>query len=381
MSDIRFIEAQGNLLDAAITEADRQKQAPFLKRGRSPRRPRGRSALVGIAVAAVVAGCAVAAGLLSSGQRLAIGRVDCYYGTGFLSTNGLNTGSSDAIATNATLIAGETPTTLCQQDFRQYSDYTLTNEYGFVPVHDPQLLACKKNATTAAVFIASGTSNQCEQLGLTPLPSDFAAASDSARALATDLQKLYLSRDCWAPDAFVPIAEHALRQHGFEGWRVVVSKDSGLFGGGRCAQVSAPNPNSNYSPLAFQSLDGVDRTLTLGLSIPRSLNLLINQVDEKLGADLGSRCYSRAGVRTLIDRTFASSGMTPKVAITTMANGGKGFSWGTAAETHHYAKNCPVLADVWPTHSDQTVLVWLNARNGTYLRGYTNPPLADFQTS
>jgi len=386
MSDNRFIRAQGDLLEAAITEASNRKPDSVPTRVRSFLRPRTRTAAVGVALALAVAGCAVAVlatGVLGSSQRLAVGKVDCYYGTGSTTPGGLLRGGSDALVTGATLLAGETPTAFCQQDIKQYSPSALESA-GIRPVHNPQLVACEKTATTAAVFIASGAADQCQQLGLKPLPSDFAAASASVRALASQLQKLYLSRDCWQPSAFARVAQQALAEHGFTGWRVVLPKAGNMpndspIGLGQCAELMAPNPNSGFS---FQSLDGVNRTLDLGLGIPRSLNALINPVDDKLSADLWQRCYSRAGVRALVDQAFASSGMTPRIAITSNPNGGEGFSFGTAAETHHYAHDCPILFESWPTLNDREVLVWLNARNGTYLRPYTgDPPLADFHSS
>ena len=66
MSEIRFIEAQGDLLDAAMPRPPRRKPETVLTRLRSRLRPHKRFAVV--VVALVVAGCAAAAatGLLGS---------------------------------------------------------------------------------------------------------------------------------------------------------------------------------------------------------------------------------------------------------------------------------------------------------------------------
>jgi hypothetical protein len=177
-----------------------------------------------------------------------------------------------------------------------------------------------------------------------------------------------------------------LAQDGFTSWRVRLPaklefpSDDPPPGVGQCAQFSAPDPSALASD---QSLNGVNRTLTLGLTIPRSLNTLIAREDSMLSADLWRHCYSRTAVFALIDHAFASTRMTVKIAVTTNPNGGKGFSWGTKADARHYAADCPILFDAWPTLNDRTMLVWLNAHNGTYIKPFSPgpPPEADFHTS
>jgi hypothetical protein len=376
MSEIRFIQAQGDLLDAAIAEASERPPETVLTRLRLLLRPRKRLAVVAVALA--VAGCGVAAAtgaFSSSNASLAAGLVDCYYGTGPTSSGAVTPGGTDALVTHVPLPAGETPSAVCRQAFEGYSQSALRG-FGLLPVHNPRLIACRKNAATIAVFFASGSADQCQDLGLTPLTQGFAAASASAHALATKLQTLYRSRDCWQPRAFVRVAKARLVQYGFTGWRVVLPKPGEAFtmlGTGRCAVFSISD--------ASQSLQGVNRTLSLGLGSPRSISALITGVDDKLAAQQWSSCYSRASVRTLVGKEYASSPMTPKIAVTTNPNGYPGFSWGTVAEARHYQRGCLILVYSWPTINDRTVLVWFMSRNGTHTRATGHPPpLVDFHS-
>jgi hypothetical protein len=73
--------------------------------------------------------------------------------------------------------------------------------------------------------------------------------------------------------------------------------------------------------------------------------------------------------------------MTPKIAITTNPNGGKGFSWGTQAEARHYQSGCLNLEDASPSTDDRTIYVWFISRYGTHIRAFATPepPLRDFR--
>jgi hypothetical protein len=379
MSDIRFIQAQGDLLDAAIAEASRRRPMTPLMRLRSRLRPRKTLAVV--VVALVVAGCGVAAatGVFSSGDRTVIGMVDCYYGTAVGGSGANVSGDSDALVIGATLFAGQTPSALCRQRFDGYSASALKSG-GLRPVRNPRLVSCLQNATTAAVFIASGVADQCQQSGFSPLPRSFADVS-AVRGLAAQLRELYLSRDCWQPRAFARVARSTLVRYGFNDWRVVFEKESSktlTMIGGRCAVLPPSNPRGGA---VYQPLDGVNRTLDLDRGIPRSTNALVDRVDKELSAAAWSRCYSARGLRKLVDHAFASSGMAPRIAVTANPDASPGFSWGTKAESLHFGRGCPVLESSWPTIDDRAVLVWFIARNGTRIRGGgVNPPLSAFHS-
>ncbi len=314
-----------------------------------------------------------------STARLAIGKVDCYDGTGPTNSAVAFPKNSDALMTNVVLLAGEAPTAACLTDFETDYQPASLKPFRLWPVSRLKLIACQENATTAAVFIASGNADQCQHLGLAPLPRGFAAAAASAQALANQLRKLYLSRDCWQPRAFARQARATLDKYGYTEWRVVLPmpyKTYSFLGAGQCAAITVPGPNSGDS---FQSLDGSTRTLEVDLGIPLSTNRSITRADNELAAKQWSSCYRPSTIKTILEKAFASSRMTPKIAITTNPNGSPGFSWGTSAEARHYQADCLNLFDSWPTPNDRTVLVWFIARNGTPIptNGYP-PPLADF---
>jgi hypothetical protein len=382
MSEIRFITAQGDLLDAAIAKApSRQPRAAgrWLQR---LLRPRKRAAAV--VVALVVAGCGVAAAtgaFSASSARLAAGTVNCYYGTGLTSARAKTPHRSDALIQDLSLIAGQSPTQACRVHLEASNGYTPADLRGFglVPVHDPKFIACVKTPTSTSVFISSGKADQCRELGLKPLPHSFAAASASVQSLASQLSKLYLSRNCWAPNAFVSEARATVENNGFTGWRVVLEKphppskaSAAILG--RCGGFAGVDANA--------SLDGDNRTLDLSLATPLSTNRFVSRAESQIGSKQETVCYRASTIRTVVEKAFLSSGMTPKIAITTNPNGGKGFSWGTRAEARHYQKGCLNLVDVEPATNDKTAYVWFMSRYGTYIRPNATfePPIRDFHS-
>jgi hypothetical protein len=379
MSDIRFIQAQGDLLNAAIAKVSDSRSETALKRLRSLFR--SRTGIAGVVVALAVAGCGVAAAtgaFSSSSARLAAGLVDCYYGTGLTSPGAKTPDVSDALITGMSLTVGQSPTQACRAHFKPSNGYTPADLRGFglVPVHDPKFIACVKNPTTTSVFISSGHADQCQMLGLKPLPQNFTVASASVHDLARQLNKVYLSRDCWAPSAFVSKARATLEKNGFTDWRVVLQKaqsptQSMAAIQGRCGAFAITDANG--------SLVGKTRTLELDLAPPVSIQKAIARFNNTVGAASATVCYRPSTISTVVDKAFASSGMTPRIAITTNPNGGNGFSWGTKAEARHYQRGCLNGMDAEPATNDKTVYVWFMSRYGTYIRPYGGePPLKDF---
>jgi hypothetical protein len=373
MSEIRFIDAQGDLLDRAIAGACARRPATRMSRLGKLGRPHKRLMIVLVAI--VVAGCAAVAAtqLLGSSERLLLGRVDCYYGTN--AKHGLDVG--------ATLISGETPQSWCKQEFRSYTRADL-REFGVTPVRNPALVACRKNATTIAVFITSGRANQCDHIGLTPLPPTFNAASASVHALAQKLRSIYVARDCWSAHGFANALRSALVQNGFANWRIVMPRpyrnpgDSPM-GLGRCADFSS----GSYLGNPYQALDGINRTLNLGFGIARSSMALVNRLSRELTADMWRSCYSRAGARALVARALAGTGLTPKFAITVNPNdphNGPGFSFGSTAHNRHFQNGCVQQEEVWPALNAHVEYVWLIALHGRALQQAEDPPASYFHS-
>jgi hypothetical protein len=396
MSEIRFIREQGDLLDAAIARAPAPKPATPLTRIRSLIQPHKRIAAVVVALA--VAGCAAVAATSLSGstERLALGRVNCYYGT---TMHGHVLGQhSDALTFDATLVGGETPESFCLQRFSSYSADEL-REFGLTPVHDPQLIACLKNATTIAVLIASGQADQCQHVGLTRLPKATNAAFASVHRLGNALRSLYLSRNCWSAPAFTKAVRLLMLRHGLGSWRIILPRPKPYVDGpppgtgGDCAIfVSSGNP---YLGNPYQALDGLSRTFTFVLGMSRSDEERWNQQLEKLTNETWARCYSPAAARTLVDRMFAGTGLTPRIAITAPINrgfhfalgpagpestgpGSKVFRAGQRAKERYFLSGCAIQPMLWIGTDDHFVDVWLTARHGRFIKFGTYPPPASY---
>jgi len=395
MNEIRFIREQGDLLDAAIAQAAARKRPTVLARIRSVIQPHKRIAAVVVALA--VAGCAAVAATSLSGstERLALGRVNCYYGT---TMRGHVAGQeTDALGIGATLVNGETPQSWCSQEFSSYSPHSL-REAGLTPVHDPRLIACRKDATTIAVLIASGKANQCKSVGLAPLPKTTEAAFSSAHALGKALRSLYLSRNCWSAPAFTKAVRTIMVAHGLGTWRIIVPRlkayaDSPPPGtGGDCAAFVYPNP---YLGNPYQSLDGLNRTFTFEIGMSHSDYERWNRLLDTLTNETWARCYTPAAARRLVDQTFAGTGLTPRIAITTPIDRGARFVQGPAgpestgpgsrafraaqrAKERHLLDGCAIQPMLWIATDDHFVDVWLTARHGRFIKFGTYPPPASY---
>lgn len=395
MTEIRFIREQGDLLEAAIAQAPARRPATLLTRVRSLIQPHKRIAVVIVALA--VAGCAAVAATSLSGptERLALGRVNCYYGTTM--RGNLGGTHSDALDIGATLVSGETPQSWCRQAFSSYAPRGL-REAGLTPVHDPQLIACRKSAITIAVLIASGKANQCQHLGLTLLPKTTRSAFASVHALSSALRALYFSRNCWSATAFTKAVRTILERHGLGSWRIVAPRPGPYVGGppagtgGDCADFVYPNP---YVGNPYQSLDALNRTFNFGLGMSHSDYELWNRTLDKLTSETWARCYSAAQTRILVDRTFAGTGLAPRIAITAPINRGfnfaqgprlpglpRGFRAAQRAEEHHFLSGCAIQPMLWIATNDRFVDVWLTTRHGRFIKfGTYPPPSSYFQSS
>jgi hypothetical protein len=385
MSQIRFISEQGDLLDAAIAQAPGRRPVTLLARIRSIIQPHKRIAAVVVAMA--VAGCAAAAvtGLSGSTERLALGRVNCYYGT---KLGSLHSQPTDALDSNATLVSGETPQAWCREVFSRYSPHVL-RQIGLTPVHDPQLIACRKSAATIAVLIASGKTDQCQHLGLAPLPKATKTAFTSVHALGGALRSLYFSRNCWSASAFTKAVRGMLVRHGLASWRIIPPRTQAYVGGppagtgGDCAVFVYPNP---YLGNPYQSLDGPTRTFRFGLGMSHSDYELWNRLGNKLTTETWARCYSPTQARVLMNQTFAGTGLAPRIAVTAPNNRGFHFSSGPGgpgstafeaaqrAKERHFLSGCAIQPMLWIGTNDRFVDIWLTARHGRWIKFGTYPP-------
>jgi hypothetical protein len=382
MSEIRFISEQGDLLEAAITEASVRQPTTPMTRIRQLVRPHKRLAAVIVALA--LAGCAAVAAtsLGSPTQRLLFGRVDCYYGT-TLKAAGAVFGGSEA------LISGETPQASCRA-FKWYKPAgSRQSSVGQAP--DPQLIACRQNATTIAVFIASGKADQCQHLGLAPLPRTYNSASKAILSLGAALKSLYFSRNCWSAAAFASAVHTILIRQGFANWRILApnpkaqASGSPAGTGGRCAVFVLPDP---YIGNPYLSLNGPKRSFSFALGMSLSDHELSQRLTNTLTAATWRRCYSPSEAAALTARVFAGTGLTPRLAVTTRIHRGRVFPLTpgsppqVADKEHHFQLGCVIQPEIWIASNDRFADVWLKALHGQPIRfGTYPPPMSYFHSS
>jgi hypothetical protein len=390
----RESQRRGESPENAINEPTASHPTSLASRARQFVRPHKRLGIFVIAL--VVTGCAAVAAtsLTASSERLALGRVDCYYGT-YLSKPWSK--PTDVLNIDATLVNGESPQAWCRQDFRGYSPAGL-RQLHLTPVKDPKLVACRKNATTIAVLFASGRSDQCKHLGLAPLPRSYAAASSTARSLGTALRALYFKRNCWAPRPFAAAVRKLLAEHDLGSWRVFMpaplhrSQSYNPLPGtyAQCSVFIYPNP---YLGNPYQSIDGPNRSFTFELGMSHSDYELWNRVLNKLIAQTWRTCYTASAARALVDRAFAGTGRTVRLAVTRPPDPSLNFlvtgklsnriprqiRQRGASEEHHYKLGCVIQPMIWLGANDKFTDVWLTVRHGRWIKaGSYAPPNSYF---
>jgi hypothetical protein len=357
MSQIPFLNELGDALDTAIARQGRRAG------GRGPRFRGRRHTVVfaALAIAVLGGGAAVAATLLNTGQKLADGRVNCYYSTAPL--RALH-GAPDR---GTGIVSGDSPIAICRQAFQ--SDMHFGNVPPGTKPGPHVFVACRATSTTVNVYFSDGRPAQCERLKQSPLPLTYAAATRQLKALSARLATIQQHRGCESPRAMAQQVQQALTAVGLDGWRISVPPaqtparwDVGPAGtGGTCgslAQASWVN-----TPKASAPLFSNDRVISISLGPPESTATRMYHAIGRLYQETYEHCYTPASVRPLVRRAFAPLGM--QVRFATAANQ-KGTQYERASQ-RLYERGCVRFNTAYPGNNNHYADVLLIAKNAPQL--------------
>jgi hypothetical protein len=234
MSEIQFVNALGDAIEAAIAE-----RASSRDRRRSRRWVlRGRGRLI-VALAVLLLGGAAFAATLQSSRSLATAGLACYEGTG-----------TDASAYYDVENHGRSPQAACAEVFRASGPRALA-------APGVQLIACVDPHGYVAVFRSNGAPGQCTGLRMSPLQTaSYALAEAGVQRLLRQLRPLTRGGACVPAHTLEADADRVLRQLGWRGWHTALRQQ--LSHRGPCARFEATG-SSISDPAA--SLDAKHRTV------------------------------------------------------------------------------------------------------------------------
>jgi hypothetical protein len=361
MSEIPFIKELGDALDTAMATSGRGSDA-HLRRPRRFLRPRRRLALALIGLTVIVAGGAAADSLLlGSSQRLAAGTVNCFFTTHGKAISLKTPGAGDEPSN------GKSPIAVCR---RWYG----LNAHTGRNAADVKLVACRQAPTVVAVFVASGRADQCQSLGLAPLPRTYPAGAASVRMLIHALVTLQHEHDCVSPTALAGEVRATLKRLRFAGWRPTLPPThpsayvypSGT--GGACGELVSNPPSSSVS------LNARQRTVMISTGPPNSIARLLNHVSYELYTHTYEHCFTSTSVRALVRRAFAASPLRARFATTEAFPSGVRYK----PQSQLLYENGCVRFDVgYPGNDGRYVDVWLFARGAPPLPARQLHPQAD----
>jgi hypothetical protein len=320
MSEIPFVTALGNALDAAIS-------APAQRRFHVPRR---RLTLVAVALIVLATGGLAAAHFLAGPEKLASNSVGCY-----------DRASLDADVSVPNGVAS--PLEACAAVYRAEGQ----------PV--PPLVACAGKGAVA-VFPGQGDA-VCRRLGLAPLPPGYALARQRVATLQTGILALEGAADCTPPPQLAQRVQALLDSSGWTGWRTRLRLDRSS---GPCGSVSGLGGDGRRSIAG--SLDA-DRRLVMVVGAPnRSTERLMygpNGLAPRIEDVSGTRCLSLDGMKAEAAALAAPSGRDVSFNLTTGRPANEEF--GDARE-QRYQAGCTVATDVTAAPDGRGLVVTLLRR-------------------
>jgi hypothetical protein len=354
MSQIPFLNELGDALDTAIARQGRSRIATRRLRVDAPRRS---VVLAVLAIVVLGGGAAAAATLLTSGgQKLADGRVNCYF----------NTAPSPALHGEANMgsgiVSGESPIVKCRQAYRS------AVHFGNAPGADPDthgFVACQAGTTEVNVYVSDDRPRQCQRVGDRPLPATFTAATRQLQTLQTDLASIQQHRGCASPRAMAQQVRRALTSLGLDEWRISMPPsrtpanwDVGPAGtGGSCgslAQFSWVN-----TPKASALLFSNHKLIYISLGPPQVTATRMYDATARLYQQTYDHCYTPESVRTLVRRAFMPLGLQVRFATNAVE---KGTRYEPASE-RLYERGCVRFNSAYPGNDNRYVDVLLLARN------------------
>ena len=345
-------------------------------RRRPPRTPfRRQGLMVALAVLVVAAGgVAAARSLLWPSQRLADGTVRCFdgpSGTGIRSKSFASSSTPD----------GQLPITVCRRWY-QINRYRFDNRPTGRLVADLPVVACQQNATTAAVYIATGQPDQCQRLGEKPLPTTYAASAKRLRVLQHTLLAVQAQHDCVSPNTLASEVKSVLQSQGFQRWRVITPPPHAATGwrfgyalpagtGGTCGTVGIGNPPS----LNSVNINTQRQSVTVSLAPPQSIGRELEHIDYELYTTTYQRCFTATSVRALVQRWFASTPLRPRFATANTSNG----ALYEPRSQRLYNHGCVRFETSIPGNNNRFIDVLLNARDAPKLQArQVFPPANSF---
>ena len=341
MSEINFVNLLGDALERAI-QAKMASSTPGARRRRWLRLPAGRGRVILALVALALAGGALAA-TLQSPTRLAAGGVSCSEGISNTSPG------PEGVALN-----GLSPVAACLREYRREGVAALTHP-------GVRFVACQQPGFLVHVMVADERPNQCQRLGLLPLPPGYSEATSRVALLEQSLGRLQRGRDCIAPSVLASEIRGLLARLGFAGWRPELEPSSPFASSGPCAQY----PGSDTQPSdPYLALDPTRRVVMIGSGPPLSVERLRDIVEPRLISQSGSRCLSLREARTLAGKALAHRGWAVGFAITRQLLGEQ-FD---PARQRRYDSGCTVVVTVLAVTAARTMDVWLNKRSAAALR-------------
>jgi hypothetical protein len=343
MTEIPFLSALGDALDAAIAE-----QPAPMARSRRPRLSRRAWRLVPL-IALLAVGAAAAQSLLGGSTQLAARSISC-----MSATNNDGNGAYDI----ATL--GRTPQQACSAvEHRPAAD----------------LVACDAGRFGIVVYYASGNPGQCARLGYRPVPASYAAADTHVHQLVVALGRLYHSRDCFAPAALVSAVDRTLTRLGFTGWHAAFEP---RLSSGPCGAYPATGASMSSAAAAIDAngypAGAHDLVMIVGAP-SRSLEAVTTRAQLALLSASGRRCYSVSALETLAERLLAAARLPVLFAV--------------AAEQPHtqaglgrqprYDRGCAIAVTAGPSSGERSIDVLLWQRQGRTLPQSGIVPAGDYR--
>lgn len=340
MSEITFVNLLGEALERAV-QAEIASGRSAARSRRRLRLPSRRGRLILALAALAVAGGALAA-TLQSPTRLAAGGVSCSQGT-----------SNTSAGPEGVPLNGFSPIAACLQEYRREGIAAMTRP-------GVRFIACQQPGFLVHVMVADGRPNQCERLGLRPLPPGYAKASSRVALLERSLERLQRGRDCIASGVLLNEVRRLLGRLGFVGWQPEVATTPPFVSAGPCAQF----PGSDTQPSdPYLALDPTRQAVMIGMGPPLSVERLIDVVEPRLLGQSGSRCLSLNEARTLAREELARRGWGVRFAITRELLGEQ-FN---GARQQRYDSGCAVVVTVQAATAQRTMEVWLNNRSAPAL--------------
>lgn len=347
MSEISFVSRLGDTLEQTLAP----QIVPARTRRRLPRWMSSRMAL-GLGVLVLGAGAATAATLIDQGTTtLVAGGLECISGT--------NNDVGPYFATG--LQHGDSPTSACAT---------------LLSVPAGRLVACAKSAAGVVVYESSGDPDQCQSLGLTPLPADYTAAVGQVHALQQALAADYNKADCVPPQQLAQDADSDLQRLGFAGWHAAIDRSSAATDeyGGPCGQFPALG-GSISSPVA--ALEADHRTVMIEIGASASTLQLAERVVTPAVAASGERCYTLATAQQLVHNmlnTAAGHTVPVKFAVAREQSGPQAL----LGRQQYYDQGCTVISGIGTASDGQTFLVVLENKTGPAppIEGSSNQGLA-----